>query len=175
MQWVDGVNTTYEYFQVTSGNAFFTTSTDNYSLHSNRDYEIGIIYMDDFNRSSTALVSPFNTAHISCGDSRFVNKLTVNIPGGQAGGAPAQVAPFWATRYKFCIKSSKSTYETIYVSTFVQEDNESSVYFLLQGENANKVEEGDRLIVKRDSSGALPVCAEAVVLEKSTQLKGFIS
>ena len=45
----------------------------------------------------------------------------------------------------------------------------------MQGENANKVEEGDRLIVKRDTSGALAQCAVAVVLEKTTQLKGFIS
>jgi hypothetical protein len=174
MKWVNGANITYEYYQTINITVFYTNTNNNYSLHSNRDYEIGIIYMDDFNRSSTALVSPFNTTHTTCGDSRFINKITVNIPGGQ-GAFPQQVAPFWATRYKFCIKSSKSTYETIYVSQFVQEDNEPAVYFLLQGENANKVEEGDRLIVKRDSSGALPQCAVAVVLEKTAQLKGFIS
>ena len=171
MKWEDGVNVTYEYYQITGGSAFLTSSTNNFSLHSNRDYEIGIIYMDAFNRSSTALVSRNNTVNITCSESEFLNKIRVNIP----GGAPAQVAPFWATRYKFCIKSSKSTYESIYVSTFVQEDNEPAVYFLLQGENANKVEEGDRLIVKRDSTGPLQNCATAVVLEKSNQLKGFVS
>jgi len=175
MKWVDGANVTYEYFQITGGTAYFTSTTDNFSLHSNRDYEIGIIYMDDFNRASTALVSRNNTAHIPCNASDFLNKIRVSIPGGQPGGNNAQVAPYWATRYKFCIKSSKSTYETIYVSTFVQEDNEPAVYFLLQGENANKVEEGDRLIVKADSTGPLQNCATSVVLEKSNQLKGFIS
>ena len=174
MKWVDGANTTYEYYQVLSAESFLRTSNNNYSLHSNRDYEIGMIYMDDFNRSSTALVSPFNTTHVDCQDSVFLNSITVNIPGGQAGGAPAQVPPFWATRYKFCIKSSKSTYQTIYVSTYVKADNETPVYFLLEGENANKIEEGDRLIVKKDSSGALRNCATAVVLEKQNQLKGFI-
>ena len=175
MKWVDGANITYEYYQVLAASTFFTSTNANFSLHSNRDYEIGIIYMDDFNRSSTALVSPFNTLAIDCGKSPFVNSITVNIPGGQAGGPPAQVPPFWATRYKFCIKSNKSTYETIYVSTYVKEENKPEVYFLLQGENANKVEEGDRLIVKSDSTGFVPQCATAIVLEKKAQLKGFIS
>ena len=175
MKWVNGTDITYEYFQVLTVQSALRTTNNNFSLHSNRDYEIGIIYMDDFNRSSTALVSPFNTTSIPCQNSVFINSITVNIPGGQAGGPPAQVAPYWATRYKFCIKSSKSTYDTIYVSNFVREDNEVPVYFLLEGENANKVEEGDRLIVKRDTSGALGQCATAVVLEKATQLKGFIS
>tara|TARA_R100001460_G_scaffold56018_3_gene95442 strand:- start:1528 stop:6105 length:4578 start_codon:yes stop_codon:yes gene_type:complete len=174
MKWVDGVNVTYEYYQVLSAESFLRTTNNNFSLHSNRDYEIGIVYMDDFNRSSTALVGPLNTTHVPCQNSVFLNGITVNIPGGQAGGAPAQHAPYWATRYKFCIKSSKSTYETIYVSSFVKEDNTAPVYFLLEGENANKVEEGDRLIVKKDSSGALRNCATAVVLEKQAQLKGFI-
>jgi len=175
MKWVDGANTSFEYFQILSAESFLRTTNNNYSLHSNRDYEIGIIYMDDFNRSSTALVGPFNTTHVSCKNSVFTNSITVNIPGGQSGGAPAQHAPYWATRYKFCIKSSKSTYDTIYVSNFVKEDNTAPIYFLLEGENANKVEEGDRLIVKKDTSGALSQCATAVVLEKTAQLKGFIS
>ena len=31
------------------------------SLHSNRDYEVGLVYMDDYGRASTALVSSQNT------------------------------------------------------------------------------------------------------------------
>lgn len=174
MQWVNGANTTYEYFQVLSATSSVTSSTSNFSLHSNRGYEIGIIYMDEFNRSSTALVSPFNTVSTSCGDSIFQNKIIVNIPGGQLGGAPAQIAPAWATRYKFCIKADKETYETIYVSQYVKEDNNNAVFFLLEGENANKVEAGDRLIVKSDSGGPKDSCVNAIVLEKENKAKGFI-
>lgn len=38
-----------------------------------------------------------------------------------------------------------------------------------------KVEEGDRLIVKRDSAGPMQSCVYATVLEKATQDKGFIT
>ncbi len=174
MKWIDGLNVTYEYYELTSVASSFITSSDNYSLHSNRGYEIGVIYMDDFNRSSTALVSPFNTVSTPCGASATKNSIIVNIPGGQSGGPTAQVAPYWATRYKFCIKPDKSTYETIYVSTFVQADNSNAVYFLLEGENANKVEAGDRLIVKSDSTGAKISCVNAVVLEKENMAAGFV-
>tara|TARA_A100000172_G_scaffold76180_1_gene59433 strand:+ start:1323 stop:5933 length:4611 start_codon:yes stop_codon:yes gene_type:complete len=174
MKWIDGANESYEYFSVTSISGSFISSNDNYSLHSNRGYEIGIIYMDDFNRSSTALVSPFNTVSTSCGDSGTANSITVNIPGGQAGGPSAQIAPYWATRYKFCIKPDKTTYETIFVSSFVRGDNSNGVYFLLEGENANKVEAGDRLIVKSDAAGVRRKCTTAVVLEKENMALGFI-
>ena len=174
MKWIDGINQSYEYYEVTSVGSSFISSNDNYSLHSNRGYEIGIIYMDDFNRSSTALVSPFNTVSTSCGDSALSNSITVNIPGGQLPGPSAQIAPFWATKYKFCIKPDKSTYETIYVSTFVQADNSNAVYFLLEGENASKVQAGDRLLVKRDAVGVRRRCTNAVVLEKETLETGFL-
>lgn len=175
MKYVNGADQVFEYYQFLSSEITYTSSTSNYSLHSNRGYEIGIIYMDDFNRSSTALVSPLNTIHVPCGNSDLINKIQVNIPGGQPGGAPAQIAPFWATRYKFCIKPDKATYETIYTNIFFQPDESNDVFFLLEGENANKVETGDRLIVKKDASGPRENCTFATVLEKSTQAKNFIS
>ena len=175
MKYVNGLDEIFEYYQFLNSEITYTSSTSNYSLHSNRGYEIGIIYMDEFNRSSTALVSPFNTIHVPCGNSDLINKIQVNIPGGQPGGAPAQLAPYWAKRYKFCIKPDKTTYETIYTNIFFQPDQSNDVYFLLEGENANKVETGDRLIVKKDAAGPRGSCTFATVLEKSTQAKNFIS
>ena len=175
MKYVDSFNVIVEYYQFISSEVSYSSSTSNFSLHSNRGYEIGIIYMDEFNRSSTALVSPTNTIHVPCGNSDLINKIQVNIPGGQPGGPPAQIAPLWATRYKFCIKPDKATYETIYTSIFFKPDGAGDVYFLLEGENANKVETGDRLIVKEDAGGPKATCVFSTVLDKSTQPKNFIS
>ena len=49
------------------------------------------------------------------------------------------------------------------------------LYFLLEGDYIGKVEDGDRLIVKRDASGPLSTCTEATVLEVKTQRKDFIT
>ena len=159
--------TVYEYYEVTLAQATFQEIANTQSLHSNRDYEIGIVYMDDFNRASTALVSPNNTEHIACGFSAYKNSIQVTIP-------PTQLPPVWATRYKFVIKPDEENYETIYCSIFFEDPLTNNAYFLLEGENARKVEAGDRLIVKADSNGATTNCVYATVLEKSTQTSNFI-
>jgi hypothetical protein len=162
--------TAYEYMQINSAESFFQKISQNQSLHSNRDYEIGIVYMDDFGRSTTALVSQFNTAHVPCGDSDKKNRILVEIP-----SVPVpQIAPYWATRYKFVIKADKDTYETIYTNIFFVDPETGNVYFYLEGENARKVNAGDRLIVKRDSSGPTDACAYATVLEVASQAADFI-
>mgnify|MGYP003642459550 CR=1 FL=1 len=177
MQFVDNVitptQTFYEYYTLTFDSIEYTKSSNNYSLHSNRGYEIGIVYMDEFNRSSTALVSPFNTVHISCGDSQFKNSIQVTIPGGNV--TPAQIAPFWAKRYKFVIKADRDSYNTIYTNVYFEEPDGNVVYFLLEGENIKKIEEGDRLIVKRDTNGPRPNCTFTTVLEKTSQPTNFLS
>jgi hypothetical protein len=87
--------TAYEYMKINSADVVFQTISQNQSLHSNRDYEIGIVYMDDFGRSSTVLVSEFNTEHVPCGNSVNKNSILVTIPSTPI----PQVAPYWATKY----------------------------------------------------------------------------
>lgn len=124
-----GSNLIIEYFNLTSASATIQEVGDTESLHSNRGYEVGIIYMDDFNRSSTALVSENNTVNIPCSASTTKNKIKVNIP-------ISQRAPSWATRYKFCIKPDRDTYNTVYSSIFFEDPNSNNAYLLLEGENA---------------------------------------
>lgn len=115
MRYVDNTTTptfnVYEYYEVVFAEAFYQKINSPRSLHSNRGYEIGIVYMDDYNRSSTALVSPNNTVHVPCSASDTKNSIQVTIP-------TTQVAPYWATRYKFVIKPDEENYDTIYSSIF---------------------------------------------------------
>jgi hypothetical protein len=157
----------WEYYSYTFVEAFYQKINTPRSLHSNRGYEVGIVYMDDFNRSTTALVSPNNTVHIPCSASDNKNSIQVTIP-------TAQKPPFWATRYKFVIKPDEDTYDTIYSSIFFNDPATNNVYFFLEGENARKVQAGDRLIVKADTNGPTNRCVYATVLEKESQVEGFI-
>jgi hypothetical protein len=172
MQYVNNTTTptqyVYEYYEVIFVEATYQEIANPQSLHSNRDYEIGIVYMDEFNRSSTALVSPNNTVHIPCAYSANQNSIYAWIP-------PTQVAPAWATRYKFVIKPDQENYETVYTSIFFLDPDSNDAYFLLDGENSKKVETGDRLIVKADSSGPTRQCVYATVLEKDSKAADFIT
>lgn len=171
MQYVDDLSaptqTVYEYYKIVFANAFYQTSASPRSLHSNRGYEIGIVYMDEFNRATTALVSPYNTEHIPCGYSANQNSISVNIP-------ISQRAPAWAKRYKFVCKADAAGYETIYSNLFFTDPLTNETYFLLEGENTRKVEVGDRFIVKRDTAGPTQNCIYATVLEKESKTAGFI-
>jgi len=158
----------YEYFSMSLVSATIASSPSALSLHSNRNYEVGIIYMDEFNRSTTALVSEFNSVNIPCGNAYLQNKIKVTIP-------PQQLAPSFATRYKFCLKPDRSGYETIYSNIYFFDQLTSNTFFLLEGENAQKIEEGSRLIVKRDSNGYTSDCRYATVLEKKAQQEDFIT
>jgi hypothetical protein len=157
----------YEYYEFTNVNAFYQKINSSRSLHSNRGYEIGIVYMDEFNRSTTALVSPNNTVHIPCSASDTKNSIQVTIPS-------TQKPPYWATRYKFVIKPDEENYDTIYSTIFFNDPLTNNVFFLLEGENARKVQQGDRLIVKADTNGPTQNCVYTTVLEKESQVEGFI-
>lgn len=169
MQFVDNLaspsQSLYEYYKIVDAQALFQQIGNSKSLHSNRDYEIGIVYMDEFNRSTTALVSPNNTIHFSCDTSDTKNSIYVIIP-------PTQIAPAWAKRYKFVIKPDKAGYETIYSNIYYKATNQPWIYFLLEGENARKSEVGDRYIVKADSLGPKSECVYTTVLEKSVWPSG---
>jgi hypothetical protein len=171
MKFVNNVTTptfeVVEYYSVVFAEAFYQKINTPQSLHSNRGYEIGIVYMDEFNRASTALVSPNNTIHVPCSASDTKNSIQVTIP-------PTQKVPYWATRYKFVIKPDEENYETIYSSIFFLDPLSNNAYFLLEGENAQKIEQGDRLIVKADTSGPTGSCLYATVLEKEAKEEGFI-
>ena len=163
-----GLNVCWEYYYISFAEAFFQSIANPSSLHSNRGYEVGIVYMDDFNRATTALVSKNNTEHVGCGLSAFRNSIQVTIP-------TSQKPPYWATRYKFVIKPDEEGYETIYSNIYFIDSDTNNAYFLLEGENARKVQAGDRFIVKADSDGPTKTCVYATVLEKEVKSSGFIT
>jgi len=144
--------------------AFITVTENSFSsLHSNRDLEVCLRYMDDKGRKTTAITSKNNTIYIPAENSILVNKLKVTINSNP---------PSWAKYYKFGVKQTKRAYETI----FGNEVYKDGIYrwIKLTGENKNKVKEGDNLIVKSDYSGPLEYLAKTKVLEISSKDSDFI-
>ena len=149
----------YSFFGNSTTKVTFFPAGTSESLHSNRGYEVGIIYMDEYNRATTALVSNQNAVHVPCSASDTKNQIRVEIP-------TTQVPPAFASRYKFAIKPDESGYNTIYSNIFFVDSTQNRAFILLQGENPRKVEEGDRLIVKADTNGPTNECVYVTVLEK---------
>ena len=158
----------YEYYKFSGAQVNLKSIDTLPSLKSNRNYEAAIVYMDDFNRSSTPIVSPNNTVAVTCADAVNRNQIQIEIP-------TTMHPPQWATRYKFCVQPDRSGYQTIYTNLFFQDPKSARIWCLLEGENAQKIEKGDRLIVKRDSDGPTSRCVYSTVLEKEVKIDDFIT
>ncbi len=162
-----GVSRLFQYFRINTASGYFSTQRGLKSLHSNRDYQVGIIYQDSNARQTTVLVSENNSQHIPARNSTNLNHLRVTIPVGMR-------PPSWAERYKFMLKPSQGLYDTVYSDTMFTDIETGSVWVLLEGEQTNKVVEGLRLIVKSDSNGPLNNAAYATVLEVVNQSDNFL-
>ena len=154
----------YEYFLNSNTQSIFTLAGAKRSLHSNRDYEVAIVYMDEYNRSSTALVNTENTIFVPANnsDKKSSIKATIN-----------NYPPDWATRYKFVVKPSKSLYQTIYSNSFFIEDT-GYTWFKLDGDNRSKVQDNQNLIVKADTSGIINELIKTKVLALESKPRDFI-
>lgn len=161
-----GASVAYEYYEIVSSGGTFREISNPKSLHSGWGYELGMVYMDEHGRQTTVQVSDENNVSIPYGASDLANSIRVTIP-------ITQKAPEWATRYKFVIRSDRDGYETIYSNIFF-ESSDNSTYFLLEGENQQKIEVGDSLIVKADSNGATDRFIEVKVLEKESKAEDDI-
>ena len=156
----------YEYFRVVSGDAVFSTASETGSLHSNRDFATGIVYLDEYGRASTVLTSNFNTISIPTANSITLNSIRATVE---------NYAPSWAQRYKFVVKPSKGNYETIFSNFYYSVQTSQVTYFKLEGDNQNKVKTGDTLIVKTDVGGPITEVVKAKVLNVEGQAKNFLN
>jgi hypothetical protein len=161
-------NIAYEYFQDNGSTASYSRLESFNSLHSNRDYEVAIVYMDKYLRSSTALVANNNTVFFNADTSDTKNSIDVTIPAGT-------LAPSWADYYKFVVKPSKIDYEVIYSNIYYTDEVSNTTWFLLEGNNISKVQVGAFLIVKADSNGPLTNLIRVKVLDIKVQLENFLS
>lgn len=130
----------------------------------NMDYEAGLIYQDKWGRKSTVLIGTTNTIYIPQKFSTFQNLLTISIN---------NTPPYWADTYKVAIKAKPLQYHTMYANLFYAE----GVYrwVKLEGQDKDKVKEGDFLIVKSDLAGSVGDIVKVKVLEIKEQEKDFIA
>lgn len=142
----------------TAGNVHETVKT-------NRDYELAISYSDGKGRITTPLTSDESTTFIPYSESEKKNSLTVTI---DKDSNP----PSWATSYRFYIKQSKTNYDVIAPVIFYRKG--VYAWVKLEGNDIQKVGEGDFLYVKSDTSGLKAATVRTKVLEISVEERNFL-
>lgn len=160
----DGTNVQHTFSILEETNALFSTGgVTSPTLKSNRDYEVGIIYRDKCGRSSTVITSTNNTVHVPASASDLINTLEVTVK---------SPPPSWADSYKVVVKQSQGVYQTLYTSIFYEDG--LFRWVKLEGDNKDKVKEGDILTIKADTREVKNELIQTKVIEIKEQDANFI-
>ena len=132
------------------------------TFRSDRDYEVGIIYGDDYGRMTTALTSTntnvannsSNAVYIPPINSSTANSLVVDI---------RNTPPCWATNYRFVLKQSKQNYYNIFPRGFFAQG--PFRYFLINESDRDKFSVGGYIIFKTANNGATHINKQFKILE----------
>lgn len=153
----------FYYIKQDTVNVFSSKGNALATCKSNRSYETGIVYLDDDGRYSTVLTSKDNNVFIPIENSITKNKLKITIK---------NKAPIWANRYKIFVKDSKLEYQTIYGVIAYKEG--AFLWIKLEGQDKQKVKEGDYLIVKKNVQGPSEDIVSVQVLDYVVKDSDFI-
>jgi hypothetical protein len=132
------------------------------TFRSDRDYEVGIIYGDEYGRMTTALTSTnanvtnssTNSVYIPPTESDKANSLVVEIRNSP---------PCWATNYRFVIKQAKQNYYNIFPRGFFVQGLYR--YFLINESDRDKFSVGKYIIFKTANNGPTHINKQFKILE----------
>jgi hypothetical protein len=130
------------------------TTAPKKTFRSDRDYEIGIVYLDEYGRMTTALTSKTNTLYIPAANSDTANSIKVTL-----NNEP----PFWANNYRFVIKQAQGDYYNIFPMLLVEDG--VFRYFLINESDRDKITIGGYLIFKTSNGDATYSTKQFKVLE----------
>jgi len=128
-------NVSYTSINTNVGTPISTFRTD-------RDYEVGIVYGDEYGRMTTALISDNNSVYIPSSESDKGNSIKVDINSN---------APTWATNYRLVVKQAKQSYYNIFPIWFYSDG--AYRYFRISEADRDKFKVGDYVIFKCDGTG----------------------
>lgn len=134
---------------------------------SDRDYEIGIVYLDEFGRMTTVLNAAdpsYNSIYVPALNSDKANTIKLTIK---------SKAPCWATHYRVYVKQAKKSYYNVFPILFYQDG--LFKYFLINQSDLNKIKVGEYVIFKSTSAGPTYSNKKYKILELEVKPAGFIS
>ncbi len=132
-------------FSLSLEGSVITDNLPHATFKSNRDYEVGIVYLDDYGRSTTVIVPTLNTntLFIPADRANYANDIRVEI---DKDFAP----PAFATYYRFVLKQNKQEYYNIFPLTYFSDGQFK--WFLINQADVDKISVGSYLYIKNVGS-----------------------
>lgn len=158
-------------FTVNYDSVAITDNKPKRSFRSDRDYEVGIVYTDEYGRMTTALTpaisnvfnSQTNSVYIPPSASDKANSLRVEIK---------HAPPSWATNYRLVLKQNKHEYYNIFPRLYICDG--LFRYFLINESDRDKFGVGDYIILKKGGSGVTYSNKQFKILEVEVKAANFV-
>lgn len=150
---------------LTANTTAISNGTPTKSVKTNKDYEVGVVYIDDYGRATTVITEDNSNVFIPVSQSDQKNDLSLTI---------SSLPPAFASHYRLYVKQSRGNFESIKPAIFHEDKELGYTYILLSGRDIDKVKVGDFLVVKADTRGKKTNFVETEVLEVETQNLNFL-
>ena len=134
-----------------------------FSMKTDRDYEVGISYLDEYGRSSTILTSDNAVVHNPIYNSIYTSSLKLKIN---------HIAPLFSKYYRIFLKQSMDDYQTVVSPTFYNDLD--YVYLLINRDDKNKLLDREFVYIKSDTSGVKSSKKKTKILSITDEEANFL-
>ena len=156
-------------FDIALINRYDSDSTDRVrkqSIKSNRTYQVGVVYSDEYGRQTPVLTDSSGVIKVPIGESKNLTKLTAKVTSN---------APSFATNYKYFIKEISGVNYNFVVDGFY-EDDQGYIYMSVPTSEINKVQVDDVVILKKKSGDEYAdITDKFKILDKLTTPPDFLA
>lgn len=121
------------------------------TIKSDRNYQFGVVYMDEYMRQSPVLSGKNSSKKIDKSNAVVENKFTLCLK---------NEPPAWARYFKYYIKDNSSEYYNIAVDRFYQDIENGFTYISVPSSDRNKVTNENYLLLKKKHGANEPVLSE---------------
>ena len=123
------------------------------SVKSLRDYQIGVVYVDENGRETPVFTNSAAAVKLGIDKAANVNTLKAEITSESSPG-------LWAKHFKYYVKETSNEYYNVSLDRYYP-DPDGFMWLSIPSAERNKVQEGDFLILKKAHNTDLPVTSEA--------------
>jgi hypothetical protein len=140
------------------------------TFRSDRDYDIGMAYLDEYGRMSTVL-TPTRSSNLTSPGTVYIPP-TASVTANDIKVEINHLAPDWATHYRMFIKQKSGDYYNIFPMYFFQDGTYR--WFRISEADRDKFSLGDYVICKSSELGATKSNTQYKILEIKVQDKDFL-
>ena len=137
------------------------------SLKSIRDYQVGVVFLDNYGRQSPVFTNETGIIKLDQKKSETQNSIQCSL---------LSSPPSWATHFKYYIKDSSNEFYNLAMDRFYSDTEDENVWISFPSSEINKINENDYIAIKKehDTENAVDVPAGSTIKYKVIDKKAEV-